>query len=114
MSIQNHVFHRIIGEMANNAFLMPSLNGLLIDHTRMGQMFYRPTNALDRQLIWKACEQHDQMIEAIEQADPGRVVELTLEHWALSRDRIEKYSRPDPLPVDLAADATKEGRKHAL
>ncbi len=23
MSIQNHVFHRIIGEMANNAFLMP-------------------------------------------------------------------------------------------
>jgi DNA-binding GntR family transcriptional regulator len=114
MAIQNHAFHRIIGEMADNAFLMPSLNRLLIDHTRLGQQFYRPNNAQDRQLIWKASEQHDAMIEAIENGEPARAVELTLEHWALSRDQMEKYVRPDPLPLDIGSAASPEGKQNAI
>jgi DNA-binding GntR family transcriptional regulator len=114
MAIQNHAFHRTIGEMADNAFLMPSLNRLLIDHTRLGQQFYRPNNAQDRQLIWKASDQHDEMIEAIENGEPARAVELTLEHWALSRYQMEKYVRPDPLPLDIGSIASAEGKKHAI
>ena len=32
-------------------------------------------------------------------------VDVTLEHWALSRDHMEMFVRPDPLPIDLASTA---------
>ncbi len=113
MAMFNHSFHQIVGEMAGNAYLTPSLSRLLIDHTRMSQLFYKPKNTQEQQLIWTACDQHDQIIEAIEKREPAMVVELTREHWALSRDRIEKYVRPDPLPNDLDVD-TPESKKHAI
>lgn len=97
----NHRFHEIIGEMAGSVYLTPSLNRLLIDHTRMSQKFYRPANSRERLRVWEACEQHDGMIVAIENNDPDKVVELTLEHWELSRTRIETFARPDPLEFDL-------------
>ena len=39
-ALSNERFHSIIGEMADNEFLMPSLRRLLIDHTRIGMTFY--------------------------------------------------------------------------
>ena len=51
MALQNHAFHRIIDEMAGNPYLSPSLNRLLIDHTRMGQKFYRPGNSSEREKV---------------------------------------------------------------
>ncbi|MEM7633651.1 MAG: GntR family transcriptional regulator [Pseudomonadota bacterium] len=113
MAMFNHSFHHIIGEMAGNAYLTPSLNRLLIDHTRMGQLFYNPKNDREEQLIWTACDQHDRMIEAIEKREPALVVELTMEHWDLSRGRMEKYVRPDPLPTEFDLGLS-EGKKHAL
>lgn len=108
MAMQNHQFHRVIGEMAGNPYLAPSLNRLLIDHTRMSQMFYKPINSKERLLVWEACDQHDGMIEAIEKNDPGAIVNLTIEHWELSRDRIEKFVRPDPLDVDIGVQQAGE------
>ena len=79
----------------------------------MSQLFYNPKNDREQQLIWTACDQHEQMIEAIEKGEPARVVELTLEHWDLSRGRMEKYVRPDPLPTDLDMELSK-GQTDAL
>ena len=45
-ALLNHRFHAEIGLMADNAYLVASLNRLLIDHTRMSQTFtdhQRPT-----------------------------------------------------------------------
>ena len=99
--MHNHNFHELIGRMADNPYLTPSLNRLLIDHSRMSQKFYKPINSKERLMVWKACDQHDQMIVAIENNDAAKVVELTLEHWALSRDEIENYSRTDHLDINL-------------
>jgi len=44
MALENNRFHEIIGEMANSAFLKPSLGKVLIDHARIGHIFYRPTD----------------------------------------------------------------------
>jgi DNA-binding GntR family transcriptional regulator len=119
MAIHNHRFHRLIGEMASNPFLAPSLDRLLIDHTRMSQTFYRPNNARERERIWLACDQHDKMIEAFERRDPASAVQLTLDHWALSRNEIEKFAKPDPLPMDLDIGEQDMGKpvesaKHAV
>ncbi|MEM0923722.1 MAG: GntR family transcriptional regulator [Pseudomonadota bacterium] len=100
MALHNHRFHAEIGEMAGNAYLSPSLRRLLIDHTRLGQMFYRAEDETDRTAIATASAQHDQMIDAIEGQDPARAVTITLAHWDLSRDRIERFVRPAPLPLD--------------
>ena len=108
MAMHNHRFHRIIGEMAGNPYLSPSLNRLLIDHTRMSQMFYKPINSKERLLVWEACDQHDAMIEAIEKKDPGTIVNLTIKHWELSRDKIEKFVRPDPLDVNMGLQQAGE------
>lgn len=99
--MHNHNFHELIGEMAGNPFLAPSLNRLLIDHSRLSQKFYNPINSKERLLVWEACDQHDAMIEAIENGNQAAIAELTMEHWALSRDEIEKYARPDPLEINL-------------
>ena len=101
MALFNHRFHELIGEMAANDYLMPTLRRLLIDHTRLGQMFYRPSSPAETMAVKKACDQHDAMIAAIEAREAGVVVDLTLQHWELSRDRMERFVRPDPLPLNV-------------
>ena len=101
MALANHQFHEIIGAMAANVYLMASLKRLLIDHTRLGQVFYRPASAAEAVAIKQASQHHDAMIAAIEAQEAGVVVDLTLQHWDLSRDRMERFVRPDPLPIDV-------------
>ena len=107
-AIENHNFHAKIGEMAQNIYLLPSLNRMLIDHTRLSQTFYRPASPAEKVLVLKAGQQHDAMIAAIEMQQPDVAVDLTLQHWELSRDRIERFVRPDPLPLDVIALKDKQ------
>ncbi|MEM9046935.1 MAG: GntR family transcriptional regulator [Pseudomonadota bacterium] len=100
MAMENHRFHELFGEMAANDYLVPSLRRLLIDHTRLAQMFYRPAAPAEQVAIKQASQQHDAMIFAIEAQEIDVVVDLTLQHWGLSRDRIERFVRPDPLPLE--------------
>lgn len=108
MAMANHRFHELIGEMAGNAYLMPSLRRLLVDHTRLGQMFYRPAAPAETLAVRQASHQHDAMIAAIENHEPSKAVDLTLQHWDLSRDRVERFVRPDPLSMDVATDPEKQ------
>ncbi len=113
MSMLNHSFHEVIGTMAGNPYLLPSLNRLLIDHTRMSHRFYRPRQEAGKQRVLLACDQHEAMIAAIEAGDAERSAELALQHWELSRSEIEKYVQPDPLPIEGQFDDL-EKRTNAL
>lgn len=106
MSLRNHQFHAQLGEMANSPYLAPSLERLLIDHTRMSHRFYRIQKESAQQRIAKACAQHDAMIESIEHRDPAATVALTIDHWELSRAEMDKYVLPDALPIDDPAYKT--------
>lgn len=101
-ALANHRFHEIIGEMAANPYLMAALSRMLIDHTRLSQTFYRPASVHEHALVETAQTQHDAMIDALAERDQTRATELTLQHWDLSKDRIERFVRPDPLPLDVA------------
>ena len=101
----NDRFHYVMGEMADNQFLMPSFRCLLIDHARVGQTFWRARNAEMAERIQQAAEQHDRFIALIEAGDEEGVVALTLEHWALSREHMDLFVRPDPLPISLSETA---------
>ena len=48
------------------------------------------------------------MIAAIEAGEAGVAVDLTLRHWDLSRDRLERFVRPDPLPLDIIEFAERK------
>ncbi len=111
VALLNHRFHELIGEMAHNEYLTPSLNRMLIDHTRLGQTFYRPALDAEKILVTTACQQHDRLIAAIEAREPALAVELTLQHWDLSRDRLERFVKPDPLPLEIPLAKEK---RHAL
>ena len=87
--------------MALNPYLFTGLKRMLIDHTRLSQTFFRPQSEADSTRIAKAIDQHDAMIAAIEAREPALAIDLTLQHWDLSRDQMEKYVRPDPLPLDV-------------
>lgn len=110
-ALENHNFHELIGEMSHNIYLLPSLKRMLIDHTRMSQTFYRPASPIETTLVRKACDQHDAMISAFEAREPSLAIDLTLQHWDLSRDRMERYVRPDPLAHDVIS--LKE-KRHAV
>jgi len=104
-AIHNHHFHAYVGEMAASPYLMPSLNRLLIDHTRMSQVFYSPTTEAEAESMEKAVDHHDEMIEAFAAHDAARAVQLTKEHWDLSRHRIEAFVNPGPLAFTLEEEA---------
>lgn len=100
-ALLNHQFHEQIGQMAQNPYLMASLRRMLIDHTRLSQTFFDPQSDLDQTRIAQAVDQHDAMISAIEAKQASLAIDLTLQHWDLSRNEMEKYVRPDPLPLDV-------------
>jgi DNA-binding GntR family transcriptional regulator len=101
MVVENNMFHAIIGEMANSAYLKPTLSKLLIDHARIGYTFFRPTNDEMEAGLAKSCEHHDQMIRAIAERDEAAVVRLVLEHWELSRWNMEMFIAPKGLTSEV-------------
>ncbi|MEO3416518.1 GntR family transcriptional regulator [Roseovarius sp. CAU 1744] len=110
-ALLNHAFHEQIGIMSHNPYLRASLGRMLIDHTRLSQTFYRPVSEDEKHRVTKAIDHHDAMIVAIERQESAVIVDLTIDHWNLSRDRLEQFVSPDPLPLDVIA---MKDRKHAL
>jgi DNA-binding GntR family transcriptional regulator len=99
----NDQFHLEIGNMAHNAYLMPSLRRLLIDHARLGMTFYQDPPAPDMvETMDEAVRQHDEIIEAIERRDSDTAGELVRAHWELSRKRMADYALPDGLDISLS------------
>ena len=102
-ALMNQRFHDLIGEMADNEFLMPSLRRLLIDHTRIAMSFYNPRNqnlAAQRSI---AADQHDQFIDLIARGDADGAEQLALDHWELSRAEIENFVTPAGMAIPLGA-----------
>jgi DNA-binding GntR family transcriptional regulator len=100
-ALGNERFHSIIGEMADNEYLLPSLRRLLIDHTRIGMTFYNPRKlglAPQREL---AADQHDQFIELIEAGAADAAADLAVAHWELSRAWIESFVTPASITLPL-------------
>ncbi len=100
MVYHNSNFHLIMGEMADNQYLWPSLQRLSIDHARIAHTFFRANNSEMQERLYTASDHHDQFIDAIEQQDPERAKQLALDHWNLSSDH-EMFVRPNPLEIDL-------------
>ncbi|MFT4066915.1 GntR family transcriptional regulator [Paraburkholderia sp.] len=100
--LRNDEFHFEIGRIARNAYLMPSLRRVLIDHARLGKIFYRSPTTSDMQKdLEKAVEQHDQIIEAIALRDAQSAGELVRNHMELSRRRMAEYVIPEGLNVPI-------------
>lgn len=111
-ALMNQRFHAVIGEMADNEYLMPSLRRLLIDHTRIGMSFYNPRNRSMADQRALAADQHDRFIALIEAGDVEGAGRLAIEHWDLSRAGIESFVTPAGMSIPLGAapgDRTRKG-----
>ncbi|TMV08932.1 GntR family transcriptional regulator [Ruegeria sediminis] len=106
-AMANNRFHEITGEMADNIYLAPSFQRLLIDHARIGMTFYRPRDAKMAENLSLASQQHDAIIAAIEDGDDAAAAQLAIDHWNLSRDQIELFVMPSGLDVPLGSAAGK-------
>lgn len=100
-ALLNERFHAIIGEMADNEYLMPSLRRLLIDHTRISMTFYSPQSPHLAEQRAIAADQHDRFIERIEARDADGAADLALAHWELSRAEIESFVTPVSMSIPL-------------
>ena len=100
-ALLNERFHDVMGEMADNEFLLPSLRRLLIDHTRISMTFYNPrlTNLTAQQSI--AADQHDRFIALIEAGDADAAADLAVAHWELSRAQMERFVAPESIHITL-------------
>jgi DNA-binding GntR family transcriptional regulator len=102
--LYNDEFHLEIGRMADNAYLMPSLCRLLIDHARLGKTFYKVQADPDLQAdLETAANQHDQIIDAIERRDVDDAERLIRAHMDLSRRRMAMFAAPEGLDVQFDA-----------
>ena len=95
----NDQFHLRIGEVAKNPYLLPSLRRLLIDHARIGKIFYRPANTQMQDNLDEACRQHDDIIDAIASHDADRADALVRAHLDLSRKNMAMYAAPEGMSV---------------
>ncbi|MEO0831415.1 MAG: GntR family transcriptional regulator [Pseudomonadota bacterium] len=100
-AMMNERFHAVIGEMADNEFLSPSLRRLLIDHTRIAMSFYNPRNTAMAEQRSTAADQHDAFIALIERGDADGAAQLAIDHWELSRSAIESFVTPVGLTLPL-------------
>lgn len=112
-ALLNQRFHDIIGEMAGNEFLTPSLRRLLIDHTRIGMSFYNPRNETMAAQRAVAADQHDLFIALIEKGDVDGAGQLAIEHWELSRAEIESFVTPAGMNIPLGRAPAEPVRKGA-
>ena len=101
MVFLNDAFHFQIGEMADNPYLTPSLQRLLMEHARIGQTFWQTARQENQSTIQEACDHHDQFIDIFASHDEEAAVELTLAHWDLSRAKMDEFIRPDPLSLSI-------------
>ncbi|MBU67039.1 MAG: GntR family transcriptional regulator [Cupriavidus sp.] len=100
--LHNDQFHLQIGKMAHNPYLMPSLRRILIDHARLGKIFYRhPTTVDMEQDLGKAADQHDEIIDAIARHDAEAAGDIVRAHMDLSRRRMTEYVAPVGVDVPL-------------
>lgn len=102
-AIANNRFHEVTGEMADNIYLLPSFQRLLIDHARISMTFYRPQDPRMIENVSEASAQHDAIIAAIEAGDEAAVAQLAIDHWNLSRDQIELFVMPTGLDHPLGS-----------
>ena len=100
-ALTNQSFHAIIGEMASNEYLFPSLRRLLIDHTRIGMTFYSPRNTSMARQRTVAADQHDQFIAHIEAGDADAAAAIAIEHWELARAEIQNFVTPQGMQIPL-------------
>ena len=105
-SLANNRFHEITGDMADNQYLLPSFNRLLIDHARIGIRFYDPADTGNASTLKLASQQHDQIIAAIETHNPSDAKTLAEAHWSLSRNQIERFVMPQGIDASLGTTAT--------
>jgi len=100
-ALMNLRFHVIIGEMADNEYLAPSLRRLLIDHTRIGMTFYNPRNQSLAKQREEAADQHNDFIAMIERGDDEAAAAIAIDHWELSRAEIESFVTPQGMQIPL-------------
>lgn len=112
-ALTNQRFHEIIGEMADNEYLAPSLRRLLIDHTRISMTFYDPRNRTLAAQREEAADQHDAFIALIEAGDGAGAEALAVAHWELSRAAFEIFVTPQSMDIPLGAAPGEIPRKGA-
>ncbi len=100
-ALANNRFHEVTGEMADNIYLLPSFQRLLIDHARISMTFYRPQDNAMAENVNEAADQHDAIIAAIEAHDEATCAQLAIDHWNLSRGQIELFVMPAGLDMPL-------------
>jgi len=110
-ALENERFHSIIGEIAGNEFLMPSLKRLLIDHTRIGMTFYSSRQPEMDGPRAEAADQHDHFIDLIEAGDAQAAADLAVAHWELSRAQIESFVTPESIQIPLGDAPGRELQK---
>lgn len=112
-ALGNERFHSIIGDMADNEYLLPSLRRLLIDHTRIAMTFYNPRKITMAENQTVAADQHDQFIALIEAGDADAAGDLAVAHWELSRAQIESFVTPDSIHIPLGRAPGAEEKRGA-
>lgn len=112
-ALMNERFHALIGEMADNDYLTPSLRRLLVDHTRIGMTFYDPRNRAFAEQRSVAADHHDAFITLIEAGDADAAAELAIEHWELSRAAIGRFVAPAGMQVPLGRPLDANGKREA-
>jgi len=94
-NVHNQRFHQAIGEMAHNHYLLPSLNRILIDHARIGKIFYRYPAKVESTQNWDAAvDHHEQMIAAIESHQTDKIEQIVTDHFELSRQLLVDFVTP--------------------
>jgi DNA-binding GntR family transcriptional regulator len=112
-AFMNERFHAVMGEIADNEYLMPSLRRLLVDHTRISITFYSPRQASFKAQQTIAADQHDQFIAHIEAGEAEKAAALAIAHWELSRAQMQSFITPESINIPLGTPPLAKQKRTA-
>lgn len=97
-ALRVHEIYQILGRAADNPYLLPALNRVMIDLTRLSLGLYDPRKKKERKQLARLADLLDVLCQAVSWRDAEQVVQIMRELWELTRIQMDRFLQPEPLP----------------
>ncbi|GGB00650.1 GntR family transcriptional regulator [Allosediminivita pacifica] len=98
VALAEHALQRRITDQADNAYLSPAMERMMVDLTRLIGPLYDSPDLKLRDRLLRAQEKHAEQVAAIIAGKPEPAARAALGRWELLRDDILYSLQPEPLP----------------
>lgn len=97
-ALRVHELYQILGRAADNPYLRPALNRLMVDLTRLSLGLYDPHKKKGRKQLVRLADLLNALCQAVSLRDADQAAHVMTALWELTRLQMDRFLQPEPLP----------------